>query len=267
MAIHPTAVVDPSAEVGDVQIGPFAVVGAGVTLHDGVVLAAHAVVLGTTTVGAGTRVHSFACLGGDPQDLKYAGEPTRLEIGERNTFREYVTVHRGTEQGGSVTRIGDDCLFMAQAHVAHDCQLGNGIIFANSAAIAGHVTMGDHAVMGGLAGVHQHCRIGRRAMVAAGAMAALDVPPFSIAQGDRARLFGLNIVGLRRGGFSADTIDALRSAWRELFVRSKPLRLARSVAMERWGEVAEVRELVDFLERTQRGICRAAQAAPDIDAG
>ena len=267
MAIHPTAVVDKGAELGDVEVGPFAVVGAGVVLHDGVVLDTHAVVLGPTVVGSGTRVHSFACLGGDPQDLKYAGEETRLEVGERNTFREYVTVNRGTANGGGVTRIGDDCFFMAQAHVAHDCQLGSGIIFANSAAIAGHVVMGDHAVMGGLAAVHQHCRIGRRAMVAGGAMAALDVPPFSIAQGDRARLFGLNIVGLRRGGFSADTIDSLRAAWRELFMRNKPLRLARSEAMERWGEVPEVRELVEFLERSTRGICRAAQAAPDIDAG
>ena len=263
MQIHPTAVIDPSAVLGEVQIGAFSVIGPGVRLGDGVEVAHHVVIYGETVVGEGTRIHAFSCIGGDPQDLKYAGEPTRLVIGRNNTFREYVTINRGTLQGGGVTTIGDDNLFMACTHVAHDCTVGNGCIFANSAALAGHVKVGDSAVFGGLAGVHQFCRVGRRAMVAAGAMAALDVPPFSIAQGDRARLFGLNMVGLRRGGYSHDQIEVMRSAWRELFVRSSPMAIAKGRVRERWGDVPEVAEMVDFIEGSRRGVCRAA-TSPDI---
>jgi len=264
MGIHPTAIVDPASELGDVEIGPYAIVGAGVSLADGVSLDAHAIVQGRTRVGENTRIHSFACIGGDPQDLKYQGEDTLLTIGRDNTFREYCTVHRGTTQGGGVTRVGDGCLFMANTHIAHDCQVGDGCIFANSAAIGGHVIVGDHAVLGGLAGVHQFGRVGRRAMVAGGAMAALDVPPFSIAQGDRARLFGLNIVGLRREGYKSDDIATLRKVWRVLFARSMPLRIAVGKVRETWGHVPEAIEMVEFIEGSRRGICRAA-TSPDIE--
>jgi UDP-N-acetylglucosamine acyltransferase len=256
MAIHPTAVVDPAAQLGNVEVGPYVVIGPGVTLHD-------AVIYGETVMGEGCRVHAFATIGGDPQDLKYRGEPTRLEIGRNNTFREYVTINRGTSQGGGVTRIGDGNLFMACVHIAHDCQIGNEAVFGNSTALAGHVTVGDNAFLSGLAAVHQFCQVGRRAMVAGGSMAALDVPPFSIAQGDRARLFGLNIVGLRRGGYSNEQIAVLRQAWRELFGRSSPMRIAMAKVREQWGQMPEVLEMVEFIERSQRGVCRAA-TSPEI---
>lgn len=263
MAIHPTALVDPRAELGnDVEIEAYSIVRAGVVLHDRVRIGPHAVVTGPTTIGAGTRVFPFASIGEDPQDLKYKGELTRLEIGERNTFREGVTINRGTLGGGGVTRIGSDNLFMAGSHVAHDCQVGSHCVFANCAAIAGHVVVQDRAVLGGFAGVHQHSRIGRCAMVGAGAMAAQDVPPFCIAQGDRARLFGLNIVGLRRAGFKLEVLQALKSAYRELFHPDVPMRIALEQAREVYANVPEVLELVEFCEASTRGVCRSTGAAP-----
>jgi len=263
MAIHPTAVVDPSAKLGDVNVGAYSVIGPGVTLHDGVDIAHHVVIYGHTEIGENTSVHAFACIGGDPQDLKYKGETTSLIIGRNNIIREYVTLNRGTVQGGGVTRIGDDNLFMACTHVAHDCVIGDGCVFANSTALAGHVSVGDFAIFGGLSGVHQFCRVGRRAMVAAGAMAALDVPPFSIAQGDRARLFGLNIVGLKRAGYTSEQIAIMRRAWRELFSRSSPMAIAMGKVRETWGELPEALEMVDFIQGSRRGVCRAA-TSPDI---
>ena len=258
MGIHPTAVVDSNAELGDVEIGPYAVVGAGVTLEDGVRVGPHAVIYGETRMGQGNLVHAHAVIGGDPQDLKYKGGATQLEIGKNNTFREFVTISRGTEHGGGVTKIGDNNLFMACAHVGHDACIGSHCVFANSVALAGHVLVQDHAVLGGMAGVHQFSRIGRFAMVGAGAMAAQDVPPFSIAQGDRARLFGLNIIGLRRGGFDSETISVLRNAYRELFSKGAPLRIALERVRETHGNSAEVRELIEFIEGSKRGLCRAS---------
>ena len=258
MSIHPTAIVDSNAKIGDVEIGPYAVVGSGVTLEDGVRLGPHAVVYGETIVGRGSHIHAHAVIGGDPQDLKYEGGATRLEIGADNVFREFVTISRGTELGGSLTRIGDNNLFMACAHVGHDARIGNNCVFANSVALAGHVIVQDNAVLGGMAGVHQYARIGRYAMLGAGAMAAQDVPPFSIAQGDRARLFGLNIIGLRRGGFEGETISTLRSAYRELFSKGAPLRIALERVREGHGATTEIKELIDFIEGSQRGLCRAA---------
>ncbi len=256
--IHPTAVVDPSAELGRVRIGPYAVVGPRVVLHDDVVLDAHAVVLGPTVLGSGCRVHAFACLGGDPQDLKYRGETTRLEVGPRNTFRENVTVSRGTAHGGGVTRIGADNLFMASSHVAHDCVVGDGCVMANCASLAGHVEVGDGAVIGGLVGVHQHVRVGRLAMLGGGAMVAQDVPPFMLVQGDRARLHGLNVIGLRRAGVASEALRALRRAYRELFQRGRPLRIAIEEVERQEPDVPEVRELLAFLRGSTRGICRPA---------
>jgi UDP-N-acetylglucosamine acyltransferase len=265
MSIHPTAIVDSTAELAAVEIGPYAVVGPGVTLHDGVVVGPHAVIYGESVLGEGCHVHAHAVIGGDPQDLKYAGGPTRLEIGPRNVFREFVTVNRGTEHGGGVTVIGSDNLFMACSHVGHDARIGKDCVFANSVALAGHVVVEDNVVLGGMAGVHQHSRIGRFAMLGAGAMAAQDVPPFSIAQGDRARLFGLNIIGLRRGGFEGETISALRSAFRELFSKGAPLRIAMERVREGHGSIAEVQELVAFIESSQRGLCRSA--GPEMPTG
>lgn len=261
MSIHPTAIVDPHAELGrEVEVGPYAVVRAGVTLGDGVKIGPHAVITGPTVLGPGTRVYQFASIGDDPQDLKYRGEDSRLVVGARNTFREGTTVNRGTAGGGGVTRIGDDNLFMAGSHVAHDCQIGSHCVFANYAAVAGHVMVADRVVLGGFSGVHQHSRVGRCAMLAAGAMAAQDVPPFTIAQGDRARLFGLNIVGLRRAGLRLEVLQALKAAYRDLFHQGMPMRIALEQVREAYAGIDEVTELVEFCESSLRGICRSAGA-------
>lgn len=260
--IHPSAVVHPGAALGNVTVGAMAYVGPDVVLADGVELRPHAVVLGPTSLGQGVVVHSFACIGGDPQDQKYGGEPTRLEVGRGTVFRENATVHRGTAAGGGVTRVGADCLIMACCHVAHDCEVGDGVVMANSAALAGHVQVADRAVLGGLSGVHQHARIGRLGMVAGGAMAAQDVPPFTIAQGDRARLVGLNLVALRRSGMPAERIAALRQAWRLLFGRRRELRAAMAEVEAQLPGVPEVEELLAFIGASRRGICRAATVDP-----
>ncbi|MBT3217802.1 MAG: acyl-ACP--UDP-N-acetylglucosamine O-acyltransferase [Proteobacteria bacterium] len=254
MAIHSTAIVDAAAQLGQVSIGPYAVIGPDVVLHDDVEVGPHAVIHGHTVVGTRTIIHSHAVLGGDPQDLKYDDAPTQLVIGCDNIFREFTTAHRGSA-GNTV--IGDRNFFMANSHVAHDCTVGSDCMFANSVAVAGHVEVGNRAVMGGLAAVHQFSRIGRLAMVGGGAMCAQDVPPFCIAQGDRARLYGLNIIGLRRAGIEKSTIVVLKDSWLTLFTRGMPRKVAMAKALEEHGEVAEVRELVEFLGTTRRGVCRA----------
>lgn len=259
MAIHPTAIVDPSAELGDVELGPYAIVGPRVRLADGVVLGPHAVVVRDTTVGPRTRIDTHAVLGGDPQDLKHDRDAaTRLVVGADNVFREFSSAHRGSSGGRGETIVGDRNYFMANSHVAHDCRVGNDAMFANSAAIAGHVQVDDGAVLGGLCAVHQHARVGRLAMLGGGAMCAQDVPPFSIAQGDRARLYGLNVIGLRRAGLTIDTVGALKEAFRMLFVSDMPRRTAIGMVQQELGGVAEVAELVTFLESSSRGVCRAA---------
>lgn len=264
MPIHPTASIDPRAELGaDVNIGPFAVVGADVVIGDACDIGAHAVILGPTTLGPRNRLSPHVVLGDGPQDAKHDGSPTRLEVGADNVFREFVTAHRGSRGGRGVTTIGDRNFFMAQSHIAHDCLVGSECTFANSAAIAGHVQVGDNVVIGGLAGVHQFARIGRLAMIGAGAMCAQDVPPFTLAQGDRSRLFGLNIVGLRRKGLTIDAVTALKSAWRTLFVGGGAIRASMARVRDELGDVPEVAELLAFLESTRRGVCRAA--APDVD--
>lgn len=263
MSIHPTAVVHPQAELHpSVEVGPYAIVGANVRLAADVVVGAHAVLDGPMEVGPRTRFFPHAAIGLDPQDKKYKGEPTRLIIGADNVFREFSTANRGTEQGGGETRIGDGNLFMAYSHVAHDCLVGSHCVLANSASLAGHVEVQDHAVLGGLVGIHQHTRVGRCAMVGGGGMVAQDVPPFTIAQGDRARLFGLNIVGLRRTGHRLETITALRNAYRELFHQGTPLRIALEQVREVYAEVPEVVELVTFIESSKRGVCRSMSADP-----
>ena len=265
MSIHSTAIVDTGATLADdVSIGPYAIIGEGVHLGPGVTVGAHAVISGPTTIGAACTVFPHAVIGGDAQDKKYSGEDAFLKIGERNIFREFATINRGT-QGGTTT-IGDDNLFMAYAHVAHDATIGDHCVFANSANIAGHVQISNNVVLGGLVGVHQHSRIGRCAMVGGGGMAAQDVPPFTIAQGDRARLFGLNIVGLRRNGFSLEVVNALKGAYRELFHQGLPLRIALEQVREVYAEVPEVAELVTFIEGSTRGTCRSAGTAPNASA-
>lgn len=256
--IHPTAIIDHAAKIGErVYIGPYCVVGADVKLGDDVRLVAHVVIDGRTTIGAGTTVYPFASLGQRPQDLKYHGEPSRLEIGERNQIREHVTMNPGTEGGGMVTSVGDDCLFMVGAHVAHDCQVGNHVILANNATLAGHVSVGDYAIIGGLSAVHQFVRIGAHAMIGGMSGVENDVIPYGMVKGERAHLAGLNIVGLERRGFGREDIHALRSAYRMLFA-------AEGTLSERIDDVSEQytgRPLVDSVvafvrDRGSRAICQ-----------
>lgn len=215
--VHPSAVVEDGARIGaDVTIGPFCVVGSEVKLDRGVVVKSHAVVTGQTTVGEDTVIFPFASIGEIPQDLKFAGEKTRLEIGARNRIREGVTMNTGTDGGGGVTRVGDDCLFMANTHVAHDAQVGNRVIMANNAALAGHCIVEDDVIIGGLSGVHQFVRLGRGAIIGAVCMVTNDVIPHGLVQGPRGTLDGLNLVGLKRRGVAREDITALRAAFQML---------------------------------------------------
>ena len=216
--IHPTAVVDPAAQIdGNVEIGPFCVVGSGVRLHDGVRLLSHVVVEGDTTIGAGTEVFPFTSLGHRPQDLKFQGERTQLVIGSSNTIREHVTMNPGTEGGGGVTQVGDRCLFMAGSHVAHDCRIGNQVILVNNATLAGHVSLGDHVIVGGLSAIHQFVRVGKHAFIGGMTGVEADVIPYGMVRGERGFLGGLNLVGLKRRGFDREAIHTLRKAYRMIF--------------------------------------------------
>ncbi|MGO8920454.1 MAG: acyl-ACP--UDP-N-acetylglucosamine O-acyltransferase [Stellaceae bacterium] len=247
--IHPTAVIEPGAEIAaGARIGPYCHVGAKVVLGEEVELLSHVVVAGHTTIGAGTRIFPFASIGHRPQDLKYAGEDSALVIGKRNVIREYVTMNPGTAGGGMVTRIGNDCLFMANAHVGHDCQLGDHIIMANSVPLAGHVVVGDYAAFGGLSAVHQFVRIGAHAYVGGLTGVERDVIPYGLVMGDRARLTGLNMVGLQRRGFSREDIQALRTAYQMVFEDGTGTLAERVEAVAaRYGEVRPVRDLIAFM--------------------
>jgi UDP-N-acetylglucosamine acyltransferase len=256
--IHPTAVVAPGAELGPgVEVGPYAVIGAQVQIGSGSVVGPHAVIEGRTAIGERNRILQFASIGALPQDLKYRGEPSRLEIGAGNVFREFTSISPGTEVGGMVTRIGDGNLFMVNAHVAHDCHVGNRTILANAASLGGCVVVEDHVIVGGLAGVHQFVRLGESAILGAGTMASMDVPPFCTVAGDRARLHGLNVVGLRRRGFSSERVLRLKRAYRILFQSRLKMRAAIDRARTELGGDDAVDHLLGFIEASSRGICRA----------
>jgi UDP-N-acetylglucosamine acyltransferase len=255
--IHPTAIVARGAELDDgVSVGPYAVIGRHVRIGRDAWIGPHAVVDGRTTLGAGCRVFSFASVGAPPQDLKYRGEPSTLDVGDGTIVREFASINPGTAAGGMATRVGKGCLFMVSSHVAHDCTVGNHVILANGAALGGHVVADDHAIVGGLAGVHQYVRIGESALCAAGAMVSMDVPPFCTVAGDRARLHGLNVVGLKRRGFPASTITALKRAYRLVFHVAGSRREAVARARAALGGVAEVGRLLDFVAGSRRGVCR-----------
>jgi UDP-N-acetylglucosamine acyltransferase len=259
--------VAPGARLGaGARVGPFCVVGPQVHLGPGSVLESHVVIDGDTRVGRDNRFFPFSSIGLVPQDLKYHGEPSRVEIGDRNTFREGTTVHRGTEGGGGVTRIGSDNLFMAQAHVAHDCLVGDHVILANSAALSGHVEVQDHAILGGFAGVHQFCRVGTHSFMGGATVATQDVLPYSMTVGDRARLYGANLVGLRRRGFSKDAVAALREAFRLLTRRGTTEALQELEA--RGPQTPEVATLVAFIRTAKRGVVlRPGRSGGDGDEG
>ena len=254
--VHSTAVVDDGAELGrEVTIGPFCVVGGDVQLGDGAVLRSHVVVGGQTEVGAKTEIYPFASIGLQPQDMKYKGEISRLVIGERNTIREHVTMNPGTEGGGLVTQIGNDCLFMIGAHVAHDCKIGDFVIMVNNATLAGHVVVGDYAIIGGLAAVHQFVRIGPHAMVGGMSGVENDVIPYGSTIGDRARLSGLNVVGLRRRDFSKEDVHQLRAAYRMLFAEEGTLSERIEDVARMFGDHPAVMDIVEFMRMdSQRGL-------------
>lgn len=258
--VHPTAIVDPSAELGEgVVVGPYAVIGAGVEVGAGSEVGAGAQLRGPTRIGVGNRVFAQACIGFEPQDLKFAGEETRLEIGDRNHFREFVTVHRGTGKGGGLTRIGSGGLFMAYSHVAHDCLVGDRVIFANAATLAGHVAVGDDATIGAFSAVHQHCRVGRHAYIGGFSVITQDALPFVKTVGHKPACYGLNRIGLERKGFGVETLRRLESALR-LLTRRRMSTSAALAAMRAesvgWGGDAAVQELIDFVSSSERGVIK-----------
>lgn len=257
-SIHPSAAVDPAARLGEgVVIGPFCVVGPDVELGDRVRLTSHVVVEGRTTIGDDTVVYPFASLGHRPQDLKFKGEASALVIGRRNQIREHVTMSPGTEGGGMVTRVGDDGLFMVGVHVAHDCVVGNNAVLANNATLAGHVELGDFVTIGGLSAVHQFVRIGAHAMIGGMSGVEKDVIPYGLVMGERARLAGLNLIGLERRGFQKDDIHALRAAYRLLFGAEGTFAERMEEVGRDFGEKLLVSDVLDFIRsRASRSLCQ-----------
>jgi UDP-N-acetylglucosamine acyltransferase len=257
VSIHPTAIVDPKAQLhASVEIGPYAVIGPQVKLGEGTTVGPHAVIVGDTTIGKRNRIFQFASVGAEPQDLKYAGEDTKLVLGDENLVREFSTLHKGTAGGGGVTRIGNKNLFMAYSHVAHDCQVGDSCVLANSVALAGHVEVGDHAVFGGLVGIHQFTRIGRHAFIAAGAVVVMDVAPYCVAQGDRAELAGLNKVGLQRHGYTDEQLARIKEAYQLLFQSKLKLDEAVKKIQDELGAHPEIALLLAFIGSSKRGLTR-----------
>lgn len=248
MKIHPTAIVEDGAELGDVVVGPFCHVGAAATLHDGVTLHSHVVISGDTEIGSNTTVHSFAVLGGPPQHLQYKDEKTLLKIGENNIIREHVTMNRGTEAGGGVTLVGRGGFFMTGAHVAHDCKVGKNVIFANNATLGGHVVIGDYAFLGGLCAIHQFSRIGDYAFVGGCAAVASDIIPFASAVGNHAHLAGLNIIGLKRRDFSRAAIRDLRAAYRLLFAGEATFDERLENVRRQYAHSDEVNRVLAFID-------------------
>jgi UDP-N-acetylglucosamine acyltransferase len=257
--IHSTAIVHPKASLADdVEVGPFCLIGEHVTIGKGTRLLSHVTVDGWTEIGERNELHPFASIGGPPQHLGYKGEPTKVVIGDDNMLREYVTVNRATVQGGGVTSLGSRNFLMAYVHVAHDCRLGSHLILANAASLAGHIAIGDHAIIGGLTGIHQHVRVGSYSMVGGCCALAQDLPPFMRAAGGyRARMYGLNSVGLRRQGFSTDRISVLKRAYDMLFRSGHRTAEAARLAKAEFGDQPDVMTVVSFLEGTKRGICRS----------
>ncbi len=260
-AIHPTALIDARAQLDvGVTVGPYTVIGPKVRIGSGTSIGAHCVIDGVTTIGRDNRIHSHAAIGGPPQDKKYAGEPTALEIGDRNTIREFVTFNTGTVQDTGVTRLHDDNWVMAYVHLAHDCQVGSHTILANNAQLAGHVHVGDWAILGGFTCVHQFCRIGAHSMTGLGTVLAQDLPPFVMASGNGAHAFGVNAEGLRRRGWSAQRVAAVKAMHRALYRRSLALDDAKqeiAALAESTPEAADdVRTMLDFLNAASRGIVR-----------
>ncbi len=257
MSIHPTAIVSPKAEIGqNVSIGPYSIIGDGVILHDDVRVASHCVIEGPSEFGRGSVFFPFVSAGQAPHDLKYRGERSWLRSGERNTFREFSTLHRGTEGGRNLTEIGSDNFFMAQSHVAHDCRIGNHVIFANGASLAGHVVIEDYATLGAYAGIHQFCRVGKHAFIGAYSVVVKDALPYARTVGNHARCYGQNSLGLRRRGFGNDEIRRITRAFRLLLAAKLNTTQAVEAIKSELSGCPEIDYLVEFIESSERGVTK-----------
>jgi UDP-N-acetylglucosamine acyltransferase len=257
MQIHSTAVIGPNARIGaNCRVGPYAIVGDEVMLGESVHIHGHSVIGGRTTIGDETEIFPFVSIGLPPQDLKFAGEASQTEIGRRNRIREFVTIHRGTSGGGGITKTGDDCFIMAQAHIAHDCLVGNQVILANAATLAGHVIVADGANIGAYSGVHQFCRVGREAYIGGYSVVVKDALPFALTVGNHAKCYGLNKVGVRRRGYSRETIAALHHAFHLLLSAKLNTTQAVERIREEVRDSEEVAELVQFVEASKRGVVK-----------
>ncbi|MFK5984783.1 MAG: acyl-ACP--UDP-N-acetylglucosamine O-acyltransferase [Pseudomonadota bacterium] len=255
--IHPSAIVEEGIIIGkNVKIGPFSYIGADVEIGENTEIYSHVVIKGPTKIGCDNRIFQFASIGEACQDLKYKGEATRLEIGDRNTIRESVTMHRGTIQDKGVTKVGNDSLFMINSHIAHDCVIGDFCIFANNATLAGHVTIGDYAIVGGMCAIHQFCIIGEHAMLGGGSIVVKDIPPYVMAQGNHCAPFGINIEGMKRRGFEKPEIQAVRKVYKEIFRTGKKIAEVQPYIEEMAKKYPAVKQFVLFFEKSTRGIIR-----------
>lgn len=255
--IHGTAIIEAGARLGaGVVVGPYTVIGPKVILGDGVRVGAHVVIEGNTAIGDETQIYPGAVIGQPPQHLHYRGEPTRVAIGMRCQIREFVSIHRGTEAGGGLTHIGDDCMIMAYSHVAHDCRVGDQVVMANGATLAGHVEIQDFANIGGLTAIHQFARIGRNAFVGGASAVSMDILPFASAAGNRAEITGVNVIGMRRTGFSEEAIKIVRQAHRIIFRSNRRLEEAVEELEQQFPASIEVQLILEFVQASQRGICR-----------
>ena len=259
MKIHPTAIVDKKAKLADsVEVGPYAIIGPTVEIASSTSIGAHVVIEGRTSIGENCRIFTGAVIGSIPQDLKYKDAKSFLKIGNNNIIREYVTMNPGTDEGG-VTSVGNENLFMAYSHVAHDCKVGNGCVIANSGTLAGHVKLEDKAVIGGLTAIHQFARVGKMAMIGGCSKVVQDVPPFSTCDGHPAKVYGLNLIGLRRSEVSKETQSALKQAFKILFYSGLIFKSAAEKVREEVGDIREVKYLLDFIKESKRGVCKGAQ--------
>ena len=256
--IHPTAIIDSKADIeGGVEIGPYCVIEKGVSISEGTKIGPHVVIREGTQIGKECQISQFASIGEAPQSVAYKGEKTSLLIGDRNIIREFITLHRGTIKGGGKTVIGNENFIMAYSHVAHDCQIGNQVIMANGATLAGHILIEDHAIIGGLSAIHQFCQIGAHAIISGLTGVSQDVPPYMMAAGSRAKLYGLNTVGLKRANFSEETLRALKKAYRIIFRSGLTLEKAlKQVGEDEIAQMIEVQHLIEFIQRSKRGISR-----------
>lgn len=255
--IHPQAIVDSGAKLGkDIEVGPFTIIGDAVEIGDGTWIGPHVVINGPTLIGRNNKIYQYCSIGEAPQHIDYRGEPTKLEIGDGNTIREYCTLNRGTADGSGITRIGNDNFLMAYVHVAHDCSVANHTILVNCASLAGHVAVGDYAILGGFTVIHQFCRVGAHSITALGTIAFKDIPPYVLAAGNAAEPYGINVRGLKRRQFSQASIEALRSAYKTVY--KSGLKISEAVVQleERAVEQPEVNELVSFIKASERGIIR-----------